>query len=203
MKKAIGIFTLVTLFLLSVVTVNAQTLMIGDTAKDFTLKNVDGSEGSLQKLVGSKGAIIVFTCNHCPFSKAYEDRIIALDKNFKGVGYPVIAINPNDPTRSPEDSYEKMQERSSEKGFPFPYLYDEKQEVAKAFGASNTPHVYLLSVQNKDLIVKYIGAIDDNSDYPGSVKEKYVENAINQLMADGKIAVQETKAIGCTIKWKR
>ena len=203
MKKAIGIFTLATLILLSSVSLKAQGLKVGDKAKDFTLKNVDGSNGSLQKLIGSRGAIIVFTCNHCPFSKAYEDRIIALDKTYKEQGFPVIAINPNDPAVSPEDSFEKMQERSNEKGFPFPYLFDEKQEVAKAFGATRTPHVYLLISEKDNLIVKYIGAIDDNSDDPGSVKEKYLENAINQYIADRKIALQETKAIGCTIKWKK
>lgn len=196
-------FTVMAIIGLSFLSTAHEGYHVGDAVSDFSLKNINGKNVSLADYPESKGFIITFTCNHCPYAVAYEDRIIALDKNFKGVGYPVIAINPNDPTRSPEDSYEKMQERSSEKGFPFPYLFDEKQEVAKAFGASNTPHVYLLSVQNKDLIVKYIGAIDDNSDDPGSVKEKYVENAINQLMADGKIAVQETKAIGCTIKWKR
>lgn len=203
MKKVFLYFPLLILLLNSFVSVNGQGLKVGDKAPDFTLKNVDGNDVNLQKFMGSKGAIVVFTCNHCPFSKAYEERIMMLDKNFKGLGFPVIAINPNDASLSPEDSYEKMQERSSEKGYSFPYLYDEKQEVAKAYGASRTPHVFLLSVENGEVIVKYIGAIDDNADDAENVKSRYLEDAINQLISDGKIAVTETKAIGCTIKWKK
>lgn len=203
MKKVHLYFSLVILLLISAVSVNAQRLQVGEKAPDFTLKNVDGTDVSLQKAIGSKGAILIFTCNHCPFSKAYEERIQMLDKTFKDQGYPVIAINPNDSALSPEDSFEKMQERASEKGYSFPYLYDEKQEVASAYGASKTPHVYLLNYENGMLVVKYIGAIDNNADEPEKVTIRYVEDAINQLFADGKIALTQTKAIGCTIKWKK
>lgn len=201
MKKAIGIISLV--FLISVTAVTAQGLKVGDKVSEFTLKNVNGEKFSLSSLIDNKGAIVIFTCNHCPFSQAYEDRIIAIDKTFKPLGFPVLAINPNDSIISPEDSFEKMQQRSSEKDFPFPYLYDETQAVAKAFGATRTPHVYLLQLKDKKYIVKYIGAIDDNSDDPQNVKTKYLEDAVNQLINEGNVALQETKAIGCTIKWKK
>ena len=203
MKKTIRILSLAILFLISSVSVNAQGLKIGDTASAFALRNVNGSNVDLLKAMGTKGAIVVFTCNHCPFSKAYEERIMDLDKNFRDQGYPVIAINPNDPSISPEDSFEKMQERAKERGYSFPYLFDEKQEVAKAFGATRTPHVYLLNLENGSPVVEYIGSIDDNADEPKDVKEKFLENALKQLIAGQKVALQETKAIGCTIKWQK
>jgi peroxiredoxin len=201
MKKTIGIIAFVLMITVTVVT--AQGLKVGDTVKDFSLKGVDEQQISLKSLKNNKGAIVIFTCNHCPFSKAYEDRIIAIDKTYRQQGYPVLAINPNDPIVSPEDSFEKMQERASEKTFPFPYLYDQTQEVAKAFGASRTPHVFVLQLEGEKYVVKYIGAIDDNSDSPENVKTKYLEDAVNQLINDGKVALAETKAIGCTIKWKK
>ncbi|MFZ7116612.1 MAG: thioredoxin family protein [Bacteroidota bacterium] len=201
MKKTMGIISVMVLIMLNNVT--GQGLKVGDKAPDFSLKSVNEQKISLNSLKDNKGAIVIFTCNHCPFSKAYEDRIITIDKTFRSQGYPVIAINPNDPVLSPEDSFEKMQERSSEKGFPFAYVYDETQSVAKAYGATRTPHVYLLRMEGENYVVKYIGAIDDNVDEPENVKSKYLEDAVNQLINDGKVALQETKAIGCTIKWKQ
>lgn len=174
---------------------------IGDKVQDFQLKDVGGKVTSLASFGETKGAIIIFTCNHCPFSKAYEDRIIALDKKYKSLGYPVIAINPNDKTKSPEDSYEKMQVRSKEKGFTFPYIYDETQEVAKTFGATRTPHVYVVQKTGNDFVVKYIGAIDNNTEDAEKADKKYLEDALNILLAGKNPEISETKAIGCTIKW--
>ncbi len=173
---------------------------VGDTARDFSLKNVDGKMVSLSGIKDVKGYIVVFTCNACPYAKAYEDRIIALNKKYATLGYPVIAINANDKDVQPADSYDNMQKRAKEKNYGFPYLYDESQEIAKTYGATRTPHVFLLD-QNR--VVKYIGAIDDNSEEPDQVKEKYVENAIEALRAGKEVAVKETKAIGCSIKWKQ
>ena len=116
------------------------------------------------------------------------------------VSIPVIAINPNDKDVAPDDSFEKMQARAKEKKFAFAYLYDETQEIAKAYGATRTPHVFLL---DKNRVVRYIGAIDDNSEEPNAVKEKYLENAIDALLAGKEIAVKETKAVGCSIKWSK
>jgi len=175
---------------------------VGDKVTDFNLKNVDGNMVSLSGLQDNKGAIVIFTCNHCPFSKAYEDRIIELDKSYKGKGYPVIAINPNDETKSPEDSYRNMVRRSKEKKFTFPYLHDETQEIARTFGAARTPHVFLLSRTGNEYTVEYIGAIDNNMDGGDAVTEKYVESAISDLEAGKKVSTNFTKAIGCTIKWK-
>jgi peroxiredoxin len=178
-------------------------LKVGDKAADFKLKSVDGRVLSLSgNFKDSKGVIVVFTCNHCPFAKKYEDRVIALDKKYKGLGYPVVAINPNDPVKSPEDSYDNMQKRSQEKSYSFPYLFDETQATAHAYGATNTPHIYILQKAGSDFVVKYIGAIDDNSDDATAVKEKYAEEALDALLAGKPVATTKTKAIGCTIKWK-
>ncbi len=178
-------------------------LKVGDVAQNFELMNVDGKIVSLTDYYGAKGFIIIFTCNHCPFSVAYEDRIIALDEKYASLGFPVIAINPNDPKIQPEDSFENMIKRAEEKDFPFPYLFDKDQSVAKYFGAVRTPHVFVLEVEKKLLRVKYIGAIDNNVDNPDAVTERYVEDAVDALLAKKKVPVEFTKAIGCTIKWAK
>jgi len=175
---------------------------VGDKAIDFKLKNIDGKMVSLADYKDAKGFIVVFTCNHCPFAKAYEDRIIALDTKYKSMGYPVIAINPNDPTIVPEDNLETMQQRAKAKSYAFPYLVDETQNIARTYGAKSTPHVFVLQKSGSDYVVKYIGAIDDNSDDASAVKEKYVENAVDALLAGKPVAKTSTKAIGCGIKWK-
>lgn len=173
---------------------------IGDIATDFSLENVDGNLVSLKNYKEAKGFILVFTCNHCPYAKAYEDRIIALDKKYAGKGYPVIAINPNNPEKQAEDSFELMKERAKEKGYSFPYLFDKGQKIYPQYGATKTPHVFVLQKTEKGNVVKYIGAIDDNFEDEAAVKQKYVENAVNALLAGQEITVKETKAIGCTIK---
>ncbi|HSG68726.1 MAG TPA: thioredoxin family protein [Bacteroidales bacterium] len=175
---------------------------VGDKATDFSLKNVDGRNVSLADFDDAKGFIVVFTCNHCPYSVKYEDRILALDAMYKDKGYPVIAINPNDPARQPEDSFELMKERAKEKKFTFPYLVDETQEYALAYGAARTPHVFVLKREGSDLIVKYIGAIDNNAKSAELANEKYIENALDALLAGNDPEVNYTKALGCTIKWK-
>ncbi|MFC4632927.1 thioredoxin family protein [Dokdonia ponticola] len=173
---------------------------IGDIAKDIHLKNVDGTFVSYSDYPNAKGFIVVFTCNTCPFSVANENRIIALDTKYKNVGFPVIAINPNDPEIQPGDSFEAMQKRAKEKGFTFPYLLDEGQKVYPSYGATKTPHVYLLQKTEKGNEVKYIGAIDDNSRNPNAVNVKYLENAVDALLSGNTIEITETKAIGCSIK---
>jgi len=173
---------------------------VGDVAADFNLKNVDGKMVSMANYPDAKGFIVVFTCNHCPYAKAYENRLIELDKMYSKKGYPVIAINPNDPNIVPEDSYLKMKEKSYEKGYTFPYLIDEKQDVYKRFGATRTPHVFVLQKEDKDLVVKYIGTIDNNYKDAEAVTEKYVAGAVNSLLAGNNPEPDFTKAIGCTIK---
>ncbi|AWA30195.1 thioredoxin family protein [Flavobacterium magnum] len=173
---------------------------VGDTATDFTLRNVDDKMVSLRDFKSAKGFIVIFTCNHCPFSQAYEDRIIALDKKYEAKGYPVIAINPNNPAKQKDDSFELMKVRAREKGFTFPYLFDDGQKIYPQYGATKTPHVYVLQKEGKALVVKYIGAIDDNYEDESAVKQKYVENAVDALLGKKDIPVKETKAIGCSIK---
>lgn len=173
---------------------------IGDKATDFKLKSVDGKMYGMADFKDAKGFIVVFTCNHCPFAVKYEDRVNALAKKYKSKGYILLAINPNDPSVQPADSFELMKVRAKEKGFAFPYLFDEGQKIYPQYGATKTPHVFLL---DKNRIVKYIGAIDDNVDSANEVKEKYLENAIAALES-GKIPSPETtKAIGCSIKTKK
>lgn len=173
---------------------------IGDIATDFSLKNVDGKKVSLKDFKDAKGYIVIFTCNHCPYAVAYEDRIIALDKKYKALGYPVIAINPNNPEKQKADSFDKMQERAKEKSFTFPYLFDDGQKIYPQYGATKTPHVYVLQKTAKGNVVQYIGAIDDNHQDESAVKEKYVENAVDALLKNAEVKVKTTKAIGCTIK---
>ena len=171
---------------------------VGDTIEDFKLKNIDDKKVSLSDFSDAKGFVIIFTCNKCPYSVANEDRIIALDKKYSPLGFPVIAINPNDPKASRGDSFKDMKVRASEKGFTFPYLFDEGQKVYPKFGATKTPHVYIVS--KKAMKVEYIGAIDNSSRNPGKVTEKYVEDVLDALLAGKKPIKTETRAIGCSIK---
>jgi peroxiredoxin len=175
---------------------------VGDKVKDFKLRNIDDQFVSLSSLNKVNGVIVIFTCNTCPFAVAYEDRIKALHEKFAPLGFPVMAINPNNVVKQPEDSFESMKKRAEEKKITFPYLYDETQETARQFGATKTPHVYLLSRSGTDFKVVYIGAIDDNANNPTEVKTRYVENAIDNLRSGKPIVETNTKAIGCSIKWK-
>lgn len=179
---------------------NAMGLGIGDEAPEIHLMNVNKKMVSYADYPKAKGFIVIFTCNTCPFSVASEDRINELDAQFKAKGYPVIAINPNDPEVQPDDTFELMQARAKEKSFSFPYLYDESKTVYAIYGAKKTPHVYLLQKEDDKRIVKYIGAIDDNVRNASAVKTKFLANAINELLAGKEVSVKETKAIGCSIK---
>jgi peroxiredoxin len=183
--------------------VYSQGYSVGDKASDFKLKNVDGKFVSLSNFNKAKGFIVVFTCNHCPYAIAYQDRIIELDKKFKAEGYPVIAINSNDPQIEPSDSYQEMVVRAKQKGYTFPYLFDETQDVYRKYGAKRTPHVFLLQKNGSDLVVKYIGAIDDNYQDASKVSNAYLANAVSSVLAGHDPDPTFTKAIGCTIKDKQ
>jgi peroxiredoxin len=175
---------------------------IGDYATDFKLKNVDGEMVSLSDFPEAKGYIISFTCNSCPYSVLYEQRIIDLDNKYASKGYPVIAINPNDPAKDSDDSFEKMVERASQKNYPFPYLVDETQATTRAYGATNTPHMYVLQKDNDKHKVMYIGTIDNNPKNPGKVTKFYIDDAMSELLSGQEVKVSKTKAVGCGIKWK-
>jgi peroxiredoxin len=181
----------------------AQGYQVGDKASDFKLKNIDGKFVSLSNYPNAKGFVVIFTCNHCPYAKAYQDRIIQLDKKYKPKGYPVIAINSNDPQIEPTDSYQNMIVRAKEKGYTFPYLFDETQNVYREYGAKRTPHVFLLQKEGGNLVVKYIGAIDNNYQDASKVTDPYVSNAVDALLAGREPNPTFTKAIGCSIKDKQ
>jgi glutathione peroxidase-family protein len=170
---------------------------------DFKLKNVDGKMISMADYKTAKGFIIVFTCNHCPFAKMYQDRVIALSNEFASKGFPLIAINSNDVTQVEDDSYANMIVRAKEKNFPFPYLYDETQSVVKIFGATKTPEVYLLVKSGDKYILKYTGAIDDNDEEPLKATHHYVAEAITEISSGLDVSIPSTKAIGCSIKMKK
>ncbi len=209
MKKLLGLLTLLALvaafafetdFGSENFTPKASGLKVGDTAPDFKLKNVDGKMVSLSDYKEVHGFIIAFTCNTCPFSKMYENRLIELHKKYAPKGWPVVAINPNDQGFQSKEDFEAMQERAKEKNYPFTYLDDEGQKVYPQYGAERTPHIFLL---NDKHTVEYIGAIDNNAQYPDAVTQRYVENAIAALEKGEKPDPDFTKAIGCTIKGRR
>ena len=175
---------------------------VGDTATDFRLKNVDGKMVSLGDYTDAKGFILVFDCNTCPYSRAYDERVVALSKKYAPQKFPLIAINANDPENSSGDSFDNMVKDAKRKGYDFPYLVDETQTVAKAYGATNTPHVFVLLKSGGNLTVAYIGTIDDNARNPSDVTKKYVENAVDALLEGKPVPTTRTRAVGCGIKWK-
>ncbi len=194
-------FLLISFFSLEILATDpGDGYKVGDIATDFSLKNIDGEMVSLSDYESAEGYIVIFTCNTCPWAVKYEDRIIDLHQKFSNDGFPVIAINPNDPSIKPGDSFSEMKVRASEKGFEFPYVFDEKQEVFPAYGATKTPHVYVL---DKERMVKYIGAIDDSPRDPESVSINYIENAVKSIRMGKTPDPATTKAIGCSIKSKK
>lgn len=195
-----SILLLIGAFSLLSATQKSDVYVVGDEAADFALLNVDGRYVSMNDYRDVKGFIVVFTSNQCPYSQLYEQRIIALHNKYNPKGFPVIAINPNDPTLVPDESYEEMVLRARENKYPFVYLFDPTQKVYQSFGAQKTPHAFVL---DKKKVVQYIGAIDDNAENPSAVKNKYVENAVNALLRGEYPDPDYTRAIGCSIKRRR
>jgi peroxiredoxin len=173
---------------------------IGDAVNDFSLKNIDGKMISLASNTKAEGYILVFTCNHCPYAKAYESRIVDLDKKYAALGYPVLAINPNSSVDNDEDSFAENVKIATEKGYTFAYLTDDTQETTKAFDAKRTPTAYILKKENNKYILKYGGAIDDNAQSAANVTKKYIEQAFSEILIGKNISVTNTKSIGCGIK---
>ncbi len=180
-------------------------LQIGETAPDFSLKNVDGKLYSLADIKDAngeapKGYIVTFTCNTCPYAQAYEDRLIELHNKMAANGYPLVAIQPNDPGMSSGDSFTAMQQRAKQKNFPFVYLMDDKQEIFPQYGATKTPEIYLLDA---DRVLRYTGAVDDSAQEPEAVTVNYVESAIAAIEEGRSPEPAQVRAIGCSIKKKR
>lgn len=198
MKKVV----VLALFVLGIHLSVSGQLNPGDKAVHFSLPNVDGTTVSLSDYSDEKGVILIFTCIPCPYAKAYEQRIIDLHEKFASKGYPVLAINPNDPTISKEDTFEGMKAHASEKGYKFAYLKDEKN-VFKEYGATRTPHIYLLQNKGKGKFsVAFVGAIDNNAMDADAVTKTYVEDAIKALESGATPDPALVKAVGCTIKYK-
>ena len=196
-------FLIACLLLLSITAKSQTGYQVGDLATDFSLKNVDGKHVSLANYANAKGFIVVFTCNTCPVAKAYRDRMAALHQEFASKGYPVIAINTNDPVTSPGDSYEKMQALAKEQSISYAYLEDPNHIYTKKFGAAKTPHTFILQKTPKGNEVVYIGAIDNDQQEENSDRANYVKNALNELLTGKKPTISATKAFGCSIKWKK
>ncbi len=177
-----------------------MALKIGAQAPPFELKNVDGSTVSLDSLKdGASALAVVFSCNHCPYVLAWEDRLIQIARDYAGRGVRFALINANDPVRYPADSFPEMQSRAKMKSYPFPYLFDETQEVARAYGAERTPEVFLFDASGA---LVYHGAPDDNYDDASRVTRHYLREALDAVLAGGAPPVAETRPVGCTIKWK-
>jgi peroxiredoxin len=163
------------------------------------MQNVDGTEISIAEVEKPAGTLVVFTCNHCPFAKAWESRIVALGNAYAAKGIGVIAINSNDPKVAPDDASDKMKERAKDRGMQFPYVVDATSGVARAFGAARTPEAFLFDKSGK---LVYHGAVDDNSQDPDKVENPYLKSALDAVVAGADVAVKETKSIGCSIKFR-
>lgn len=147
----------------------------------------------------AKGLAVIFSCNHCPYVLAWEDRLIALGLGYKNKGIPFVLINANDADRYPDDSFSEMVKRSKMKRYPFPYLHDEDQSVARAYGATRTPEVFLFHSNGER---QYHGRIDDNYENPNAVQSNDFRNALNAVLEGKGCEPPETPPVGCTIKWK-
>jgi len=174
-------------------------LKIGDGVIPFDLPGVDGKQHSYADYRGKSAVAVIFSCNHCPYVRAWEDRIVQIQADYSGKGVQLVAINSNDVSKYPDDSFPKMKERAREKHFNFPYLYDETQKLARAYGAERTPEVFLFDGSGT---LRYHGMIDDNYDDPSAVRAKYLRDALDAVLNGKPPPVAETRPVGCTIKWK-
>ncbi len=179
----------------------AQTgYSLGDAVTNFTVKATDGRPVSLADYASQKGIIVIFTSNHCPFSRTYEERVQALNQRFAPLGYPVLAIMGDDPAVYEEDSFANMKRRVTEQNYSYSYAMDESQQVVRRFGASRTPQAFVLKRERDQFVLEYMGAIDDNPQDRAGVQRQYVTDAVTSLLAGRPVATPITKAVGCAIK---
>ena len=177
---------------------SCEALRLGDPAPEFSLPGVDRQTYALKSLSDKRAIVVVFSCNHCPYVQAYEDRLIAIQRDYAVRGVQVVAINSNDEVNYPEDDLGHMVARADAKGFNFPYLRDASQEVAHAYGATHTPQLFVFDQQRR---LRYTGKIDDNWQRPDAVTRRYVREALDAILEEKELAEPTTQAIGCTIKW--
>ncbi len=176
-----------------------SNLKIGDKAIAFTLPGIDGKTHTLGEFDGAKALAVIFSCNHCPYVLAWEDRLIAVQKKYADKGVKLVAINANDAEKYPADSFDNMKAHADEKGFNFPYLHDKSQEVARAYGAERTPEIFLFDA---DGVLRYHGRPDNNYEDADAVTEHYFKDAVDDVLAGKTPDPAETDPQGCTIKWK-
>jgi hypothetical protein len=178
----------------------AAALQLGATIpqRDVKMRNVDGREVSIADVAGAKGTLVIFTCNHCPWAKAWETRIATLGNTYAKSGVGVIAANPNDPVAYADDGFDAMVKRAKDRDFKFPYVVDAGSRVARGFGAERTPEAFLFDAGG---VLVYHGTIDDNADSAGAVTQHFLRDALDAVAAGQPVAVKETKALGCGIKF--
>ena len=177
-----------------------NALQPGDQAPAFNLKGADGRAHTLTDFADKPVLVVIFSCNHCPYVQAYEDRMVAIQRDYKARGVQLIAVNSNDDKNYPEDSFEEMVKRAKDKAFNFPYLRDASQDVARAYGATHTPQMFVFDRERR---LRYTGKIDDNWQTPSAVTKQYLRDALDALLKGATPAEAATHAIGCTIKWAR
>jgi peroxiredoxin len=175
-----------------------MALQLGESARPFSLPGVDGKTYSLEGFAGKPVLVVIFSCNHCPYVQAYEDRLIVLQRDYGNRGVQLVAINSNDDGHYPEDNLDHMMARAKDKGFNFPYLRDGSQQVARAYEATHTPQIFVF---DEDRRLRYTGKIDDNWQRPEAVTRRYLRDAVDALLAQREPAEPITHAIGSTIKW--
>ena len=173
------------------------TMSLGDRAPDFSLPGVDGSGYSLSSFADKPVLVVIFSCNHCPYVKSFEDRMVSIQSDYAAKGVQLVAINSNDEKAYPEDSFPEMVKRAREKEFNFPYLRDEAQEVVSAYGAVCTPHVFAF---DRSRALRYRGRIDDSRD-PSKVTSPDLRNALDDLTSGADVRAPDTRPFGCSIKW--
>lgn len=174
-------------------------LHAGDPAPDFALPGVDGKTYQLRDFADRSLMLVVFWCNHCPYVQAWEGRMIELGRTYQPKGVGMVMINSNDARAYPEDSLDSMIRRADEKKYPFPYLQDESQDVARAYGALVTPHPMLFG---RDRTLLFQGRIDNDHQHPERATERYLARAFDQALAGAAVDPAELPVAGCTVKWK-
>jgi len=178
----------------------ATALQLGDSApqRDVKMRNVDGRQLSIADVAGSKGTLVIFSCNHCPWVRAWETRIVELGNTYSTRGIGVIAINANDPSSHAEDGFDAMVLRAKQRNYQFPYVVDSGSTVARAFGAERTPEAFLFDASGK---LVYHGTIDDNAEDEGAAKQHFLHDALESVASSKPVDIKETKALGCSIKY--
>ena len=171
----------------------------GDRALDFELPGIDGKNHALADYAGKEAVVVIFSCNHCPYVRAWEDRMVEIQADYADRGVQFLAINANDAAKYPADSFENMKVRATQKGFNFPYLRDESQEVAAAYGAQRTPEVFVFDAERT---LRYHGAIDDDYERPEAVHRPYLRQALDAVLAGQLPSTATTPPVGCSVKWK-